>query len=131
MTPSKAVSCDDDVLQAFRPRGPARGGPRKARQPLAGVVDRVLLPVSSTLTFGQAQMTGDDIADGHVDRERKDMSWGFETDAAFGAQLQRVREFVQEEVEPLDLLWPEVYRQPKHEDIKLLLSALKEQVRTR
>jgi acyl-CoA dehydrogenase len=60
------------------------------------------------------------------------MGWDFETDAEFEAQLQWMRQFVKEEVEPLDLLWPdEVYRQPQREEIKLLLRPLKEQVRAR
>src|ERR1039458_8374177 len=50
------------------------------------------------------------------------MSWDFETDAEFEAQLQWMREFVREEIEPLDVLWPDdVYSQPQREEIKLLL----------
>ena len=60
------------------------------------------------------------------------MSWDFETDAEFEAQLQWMREFVREEIEPLDVLWPDdVYSQPQREEIKLLLRPLKEQVRAR
>ncbi len=60
------------------------------------------------------------------------MSWDFETDAEFEAQLEWIRTFVKEEVEPLDLLWPEeVYQQPQREEIKVLLRPLKDQVRAR
>jgi len=60
------------------------------------------------------------------------MSWDFETDAAFEAQLQWMREFVREEIEPLDVLWPDdVYRQPQREEVNVLLRPLKKQVRAR
>jgi acyl-CoA dehydrogenase len=60
------------------------------------------------------------------------VGWDFETDPEFEAHLEWMREFVREEVEPLDLLWPDdVYKMPQSEDIKLLLRPLKEQVRER
>ena len=36
------------------------------------------------------------------------MAWDFETDPEFQAKLDWVDEFVREEVEPLDLLWPDL-----------------------
>ena len=40
----------------------------------------------------------------------------------FEAQLEWMRDFVQEEVEPLDVLWPDdVYKMPQTAEIKLLL----------
>ena len=54
------------------------------------------------------------------------MVWEFETDPEFEAQLEWMRDFVQEEVEPLDVLWPDdVYKMPQSEEIKLLLRPLK------
>jgi acyl-CoA dehydrogenase len=60
------------------------------------------------------------------------MGWDFETDAAFETRLQWIRQFVKEEIEPLDLLWPDdVYRQPPRPEITRLLRPLKDQVRAR
>jgi acyl-CoA dehydrogenase len=60
------------------------------------------------------------------------MAWEFETDPEFEGHLEWMRAFVEEEVEPLNLLYPDdVYKWPQSEDIKLLLRPLKQQVRDR
>jgi acyl-CoA dehydrogenase len=60
------------------------------------------------------------------------MSWEFETDPEFEEKLAWMREFMKEEVEPLELVYPDdVYKMPQSEDIKLLLAPLKQQVKDR
>src|SRR5207249_4747974 len=60
------------------------------------------------------------------------MGWDFETNPEFEAQLEWMRDFVREEVEPLDVLWPDdVYKMPQSDEINLLLRPLKDQVRER
>jgi acyl-CoA dehydrogenase len=58
------------------------------------------------------------------------MSWDFETDPDYQAQLDWADEFVREEVEPLDLLWPGLTFTPPDARLKKVLDPLKEQVRS-
>ncbi len=60
------------------------------------------------------------------------MSWEFETDPDFESKLAWMRDFMRDEVEPLELVYPDdVYKQPQSEEIKLLLRPLKQQVKDR
>ncbi len=59
------------------------------------------------------------------------MSWDFETDPAFQAQLDWADAFVREEVEPLDLLWPGLQFTPPDERLRKILDPLKQEVRSR
>jgi acyl-CoA dehydrogenase len=60
------------------------------------------------------------------------MSWEFETDPEFEEKLAWMRDFMQEEVEPLGLVYPhDVYRMPQSDDIKSLLKPLKQAVKDR
>ena len=57
------------------------------------------------------------------------MGWDFETDPAYQAKLDWADEFVREEVEPLDLLWPGKAFWPPDETVRNVINPLKEQVR--
>ncbi len=57
------------------------------------------------------------------------MAWDFETDPEYQAQLDWADEFVREEVEPLDMLWPGLQFTPPEGKLKALLDQLKQQVR--
>src|SRR5688572_7957114 len=57
------------------------------------------------------------------------MAWDFETDPAFQAKLDWADEFVREEVEPLDLLWPDLVFTPPDERLRKVIDPLKQQVR--
>ena len=57
------------------------------------------------------------------------MSWDFETDPDYQAQLDWADEFVREEVEPLDLLFPGLTFTPPDARLKKILDPLKEEVR--
>ena len=60
------------------------------------------------------------------------MSWEFETDPEFEEKLAWMRGFVRDEVEPLELVYPDdVYKMPQSEDITLLLRPLKAEVKKR
>jgi acyl-CoA dehydrogenase len=66
------------------------------------------------------------------DEEESAVSWEFETDPEFEDKLAWMRAFVREEIEPLELVYPDdVYRMPQSEDIKLLLAPLKKAVKER
>ncbi|MGW1214996.1 acyl-CoA dehydrogenase family protein [Streptomyces sp. NPDC002499] len=57
------------------------------------------------------------------------MSWDFETDPDYQAQLDWAAEFVREEVEPLDLLWDGLQFTPPDENLRRVLDPLKKEVR--
>ncbi len=59
------------------------------------------------------------------------MSWDFETEPAFQAQLDWADEFVREEVEPLDLIWPGLQFTPPDGRRRKVLDPLKQEVRRR
>ena len=57
------------------------------------------------------------------------MSWDFETEPEFQAKLDWADAFVREEVEPLDLLWPDLVFTPPDDRLRKILDPLKQQVR--
>ena len=57
------------------------------------------------------------------------MAWDFSTDPDFEKKLDWVRTFVREEVEPLDLVWPDDVYKPPTDDQRRILNALKQQVK--
>ena len=57
------------------------------------------------------------------------MAWDFETDPEYQAQLDWADEFVREEVEPLDLVFPGLAFTPPDARLKKILDPLKEEVR--
>ena len=57
------------------------------------------------------------------------MSWDFETEPEFQAKLDWADAFVREEVEPLDLLWPDLVFTPPDERLRRVIDPLKQQVR--
>ena len=57
------------------------------------------------------------------------MTWSFETEPEFQEKLDWADAFVREEVEPLDLLWPDLVFTPPDERLKAVLDPLKDQVR--
>ena len=59
------------------------------------------------------------------------MGWDFETDPEYQAQLDWVDEFVREECEPLDLVWPHLQFTPLDENRRKVIDPLKEEVRKR
>jgi acyl-CoA dehydrogenase len=59
------------------------------------------------------------------------MSWDFETEPGFQAKLDWADAFVREEVEPLDLLWPDRVFTPLDETLRAIVDPLKLEVRRR
>jgi acyl-CoA dehydrogenase len=57
------------------------------------------------------------------------MSWDFETEPAYQAKLDWADAFVREEVEPLDLLWPDRVFTPPDGRLRAVIGPLKQQVR--
>jgi alkylation response protein AidB-like acyl-CoA dehydrogenase len=57
------------------------------------------------------------------------MSWDFETEPEFQAQLDWADRFVREEVEPLDLLWDGLQFTPPDANLRRVLDPLKKEVR--
>ncbi len=57
------------------------------------------------------------------------MSWDFETEPEFQAKLDWADAFVREEVEPLDLLWPDRVYQPLDDQLRTIVDPLKQRVR--
>jgi len=57
------------------------------------------------------------------------MSWDFETDPEFQAKLDWADQFVREEVEPLDLVWPHLVFTPLEGRRRDAIEPLKQQVR--
>lgn len=57
------------------------------------------------------------------------MTWDFETDPDFQKKLDWVAEFVREEVEPLDLVWPHDNYKPLDDEHRRVVDPLKQQVR--
>jgi acyl-CoA dehydrogenase len=57
------------------------------------------------------------------------MAWDFETEPAFQAKLDWADAFVRDEVEPLDLVWPDLVFTPPDERMRTVLDPLKQQVR--
>ncbi len=55
--------------------------------------------------------------------------WDFETDPEFQAKLDWADAFVRDEVEPLDLLWPDLVFTPPDDRMRKILDPLKQQVR--
>jgi len=57
------------------------------------------------------------------------MPWDFETEPEFQAKLDWADEFVREEVEPLDLLWPDLVFTPLDDRLRTIVDPLKQEVR--
>jgi acyl-CoA dehydrogenase len=57
------------------------------------------------------------------------MSWDFETDPDFQAKLDWADAFVRDEVEPLDLVWPDKVFTPLSGELRKVVEPLKQQVR--
>lgn len=57
------------------------------------------------------------------------MAWDFSTEPEFQQKLDWMREFMREEVEPIDLLWGERAYRPHDEGIRRLVAPLKQRVR--
>jgi acyl-CoA dehydrogenase len=57
------------------------------------------------------------------------MSWSFETEPEFQEKLDWAAAFVREEVEPLDVLWPDLVFTPPDERRRAVLDPLKDAVR--
>jgi acyl-CoA dehydrogenase len=57
------------------------------------------------------------------------MAWDFETDPEFQEKLDWADEFVREEIEPLDLLFPGLQFTPPTPELRKILDPLKQQVR--
>src|SRR4051794_29322423 len=57
------------------------------------------------------------------------MAWDFDTDPEFQAKLDWADEFVREEVEPLDLLWPDLVFTPLSDTLRKVVDPLKQEVR--
>src|SRR3546814_17555762 len=55
--------------------------------------------------------------------------WDFETEPEYQAKLDWADAFVREEVEPLDVLWPDLVFTPPDERMRKVLGPLKQQVR--
>ena len=59
------------------------------------------------------------------------MSWDFETEPDFQAKLDWVDEFVREEIEPIDQIWPGLEFTPLNDTRRKVIDPLKEEVRRR
>ena len=59
------------------------------------------------------------------------MGWEFETEPEFERQLDWMRGFVEEEIEPLDLLWPDLHHAPPPAWLRPVVDPLKRQVKER
>ena len=59
------------------------------------------------------------------------MAWDFETDPEYQALLDWADEFVREEVEPLDVLFPNLQFVPPDEKMRKIIDPLKDEVRKR
>ena len=57
------------------------------------------------------------------------MSWDFETEPEYQAKLDWADEFVREQVEPLDLIWPDLVFTPPGETVRKVIDPLKQAVR--
>jgi acyl-CoA dehydrogenase len=57
------------------------------------------------------------------------MAWDFETEPGFQEKLDWAAAFVREEVEPLDMLWPDLVFTPPDKRMRAVLDPLKDQVR--
>jgi acyl-CoA dehydrogenase len=57
------------------------------------------------------------------------MAWDFETEPEFQAKLDWADAFVRDEVEPLDLVWPDLVFTPPDDRMRAVLDPLKQQVR--
>jgi acyl-CoA dehydrogenase len=57
------------------------------------------------------------------------MSWEFETEPEYQAKLDWADAFVREEVEPLDLLWPDLVFTPLDDRLRTVVDPLKQRVR--
>ena len=59
------------------------------------------------------------------------MAWDFSTDAEFEEQLEWIREFRNEQIAPLDLLYPKLPYYPLEGDLGVYVRSLREQVKAR
>jgi len=59
------------------------------------------------------------------------MAWDFSTEPEFQEQLDWMRDFVRERVEPLDLLYPGLAFHPLDEELRPLVDPMKQEVRDR
>jgi acyl-CoA dehydrogenase len=57
------------------------------------------------------------------------MSWDFETEPEFQAKLDWADTFVRDEVEPLDLVWPDLVFTPLDDNLRQVVDPLKAEVR--
>jgi acyl-CoA dehydrogenase len=59
------------------------------------------------------------------------MAWDFSTEPEFQAKLDWIDRFVREEIEPLDLLWPDQHLSPLTAEQRKMIDPLKQQVKDR
>ncbi len=59
------------------------------------------------------------------------MAWDFSTEPEFQKELDWIREFVDEEIEPVALLWPHYHHTPPPPWLKKVVEPLKQQVKDR
>ena len=59
------------------------------------------------------------------------MAWDFRTDPEYQAQLDWVDTFVREEIEPLDMLFPDLQFHPLDDTRRAIIDPLKDEVRKR
>ena len=57
------------------------------------------------------------------------MAWDFSTEPEFQEKLDWTREFVQERVEPLDLLYPHRQFHPLDDELRPIVDPMKQEVR--
>jgi len=57
------------------------------------------------------------------------MAWDFETDPEYQKKLDWTSEFVREEVEPLDYVWPHMQYTPMTPEMRKVIDPLKDEVR--
>ena len=59
------------------------------------------------------------------------MAWDFRTDPEYQAQLDWVDTFVREEIEPLDMIFPDLQFHPLDDTRRAIIDPLKDEVRRR
>ena len=59
------------------------------------------------------------------------MAWDFSTDAEFQTQLDWMRGFVRDEIEPISLLWPDLHHCPPAPWLRKIVDPLKREVKSR
>jgi acyl-CoA dehydrogenase len=59
------------------------------------------------------------------------MAWDFSTDAEFQEKLDWMKVFVREEIEPINILWPDLHHSPPAPWMKKIIDPLKREVKRR